>query len=241
MYRSVRVCPWGYADGVTSSPSSAAGAAAGLVVDLSGAAPPRLAPASEKGARQIEAILDGTLRCIATHGYAASSLARIAAEAGTTKRMILYYFESRDQLFAELVYRITAQMVAQSRADFDAEQDPADGVRRSARSLWERVVDDPVLVRAYFAVLGEAGANPVLQEVLDHVRAAHLELVELHLARARELGVTPPVEPQVLSLLMFAGFRGLLLEFYERGPSPELDQALELFEASLAAAFGGAS
>lgn len=181
--------------------------------------------------------MDATLRAIATHGYAATSLARIAEEAGTTKRMVLYYFDSREQLFTELVHRITAQMVEQSRAEFDAEADPAEGVRRSARLLWDRVVGDPVLVRAYFAVLGEAGANAVLRGLLDHVREAHLQVVQLHLDRARELGIVPPIHPDVLSTLMFAGFRGLLLEFYERGPSTALDGALEMFEASLAAAF----
>lgn len=198
-------------------------------------------PATEKGARQVELILDGTLRSVATHGYAASSLARIAAEAGTTKRMILYYFESREQLFTELVHRITAQMVEQSRADFEAAADPSEGVRRSARRLWDRVVGDPVLVRAYFAVLGEAGANDALREMLDHVRTAHLDVVQLHLDRAAEVGVVPPIDRDALSTLMFAGFRGLLLEFYERGPSPALDRALDVFEASLAAAFSPVS
>lgn len=204
-------------------------------------APGRPQAVTEKGARQIELILDGTLRCVATHGYAASSLARIAAEAGTTKRMVLYYFESREQLFTELVHRITAQMVEQSRADFDAAADPSEGVRTSARRLWDRVVGDPVLVRAYFGVLGEAGANDALREMLDHVRTAHLEVVQLHLDRAAEVGVVPPIDRDALSTLMFAGFRGLLLEFYERGPSEALDRALAVFESSLAAAFRPAS
>jgi TetR/AcrR family transcriptional regulator, transcriptional repressor of bet genes len=193
---------------------------------------------TEKGARQIEAILDATVRSIATRGYAATSLARIAEDAGITKRMVLYYFESREQLFTELVHRITAQMVEQSRADFDAAADPAEGVRSGLRHLWERVTGDPVLVAAYFAVLGEAGANPVLRQMLDHVRAAHVDVVDLHLARARELGVEPPIDPDALSLIMFAGFRGLLLEFHERGLSAELARSVDLFEQALAAAFG---
>lgn len=197
----------------------------------------RLVPASEKGARQIEAILEATVRSIASHGYAATSLARVAAEAGTTKRMVLYYFESRDQLFTELIHRITAQMVAQSRADLDAAHDPAEGVRLSARHLWERVTGDPILVRAYFAVLGEAGADPQLRALLDHVREAHLDLVELNLDRAKSMGIEPPIDRDTLAVLMFAGFRGLLLEFYERGPSMALDRAVDLFEATLAATF----
>lgn len=197
----------------------------------------RAAGVTEKGARQIESILDATVRSIATRGYAATSLARIAEEAGTTKRMVLYYFESRDQLFTELIHRITSRMVSQARADFDAADDLADGVRSSARHLWELVVGDPVLVRAYFAVLGEAGADPVLRGLLDHVREAHLEIVTQNLDRASELGIEPPIDRDTLAVLMFAGFRGLLLEFYERGPSPALDRAVDIFEATLAATF----
>lgn len=197
----------------------------------------RLIASTEKGARQTETILDATLRSIASRGYAATSLARIAEEAGTTKRMVLYYFESRDQLFTELIQRITARMVSQARADFDAATDPADGVRDSARHLWELVTGDPVLVRAYFAVLGEAGADPVLRGLLDHVREAHLEVVHQHVDRARAQGIAVPIDVDTLSVLMFAGFRGLLLEFYERGSTPELGRAVDLFEATLVAAF----
>ncbi|MBO9533691.1 MAG: TetR/AcrR family transcriptional regulator [Solirubrobacteraceae bacterium] len=202
-----------------------------------GPGPARAAAPTEKGARQVEAILDATVQSIASRGYAATSLARIAEEAGTTKRMVLYYFESREHLFSELVLRIVGQMVAQSRADFDAAADPAEGVRVSLRHAWERVTGDPVLVRAYFAVLGEAGADPVLRELLDHVRAANLEVVALHIERAKERGIEPPLAPEILSLLMFAGFRGLLLEFYDRGQTPELEQAVALFEQTVGAAF----
>ncbi|MFT4034320.1 MAG: TetR family transcriptional regulator [Patulibacter sp.] len=200
------------------------------------ARPQQRHPATEKGARQVAAILDATLRSIAEHGYAATSLSRIAAEAGTTKRMVLYYFESREQLITALVHQLTAQMVAQSQADLNAAEDPAEGVRRSARHLWERVTGEPLLVRAYFALLGEAGADPVLRGLLDHVRDAHELLLAQQIQRANELGMQVALDPAALSLLMFAGFRGLLLEFYERGQTPELDRALALFENAIGAA-----
>ncbi|MEH3053441.1 MAG: helix-turn-helix domain containing protein [Patulibacter minatonensis] len=197
----------------------------------------RAVPATEKAARQVEAILQATLRTIAAHGYAATSLARIAAEAGTTKRMVLYYFESREQLFSELVHRITARMVAESRVDVAAADDVSGAMRSSLRHVWEHVTGDPDLVRAYFAVLGEAGADPQLRALLEHVREAHLDSLADDLERARAEGIEIPVDPDTLSVLMFAGFRGLLLEFYEHGETPALRQALGLFEDTVAAAF----
>ena len=53
----------------------------------------------------------------------------------------------------------------------------------------------------------------------------------------KAMGIEPPIDRDTLAVLMFAGFRGLLLEFYERGPSPALDRAVELFEATLAVTF----
>lgn len=197
------------------------------------------APRTERGVRQVEAILEGALRSLATRGYAGSSLARIAEESGVSKRMILYYFEDREQLFVELLHRITSELIADSEAAMAASDDPGAGAVESARRLWQRVLSDSTLVRAYFAVLGESGTNPMLRELLAHVRDANREVITVQVARAERDGLRLALDVDTLSLLMFAGFRGLLLELYERGPSPQLDAAVALFEQAIVAAFAG--
>lgn len=196
-------------------------------------APPR----TERGARQVEAILDGALRSLAHRGYAGSSLARIAEEAGVSKRMILYYFEDRDQLIVELLHRITGELMAESEEAMAASEDPGAGAVASIRRFWTRVRDDPTLLRAYFTVLGESGSNPMLRELLAHVRQANRELLEAQVRRAEAAGRALPLDFDTFDTIVFAGLRGLMLEFLERGASPQLDAALQLFEQSFQTVF----
>lgn len=196
-------------------------------------APPR----TERGSRQVEAILDGALRSLAHRGYAASSLARIAEESGVSKRMILYYFEDREQLFVELLHRITGELMAESQEAMAASADPAEGAVESIRRFWGRMRENPTAMRAYFAVLGESGADPMLQQLLSHVREANHALLVAQIERARAAGRTIPLDVDTLSTIVFAGIRGLLLELYERGPSAQLDAAVALFEQAFQAFF----
>ena len=48
-------------------------------------------------------ILDAALRVFAAHGYGATRLEDVAATAGVTKGTIYYYFESKEDLLAQLV------------------------------------------------------------------------------------------------------------------------------------------
>ncbi len=43
-------------------------------------------------------MLEAAIRCLGEDGYAATSLQRVADAAGVQKRMVLYYFESREHL-----------------------------------------------------------------------------------------------------------------------------------------------
>ena len=54
--------------------------------------------ATRKGALQAEVILEAAVRSLGKRGYAATSIQRIADEAGTSKRMVRYYWETRERL-----------------------------------------------------------------------------------------------------------------------------------------------
>lgn len=196
-------------------------------------------PSSDRGAQQ-QAILDAALRTIARNGYGAASLAAIAEEAGTTKRMVLYYFGSREQLLLQLSDTIARQMVERALADLDA---PAptlgDAVAREFRATWSRLSSDPVLLRAYLAVLADAAGDEPQRAALERIRHAHTEVFEHHLKRARAAAVEPPVDPGALSIVLFATFRGLMLELLERGPSDDLDRAVDYVALTLRGLFGG--
>lgn len=67
------------------------------------------------GADVRERLLDATLACFVRDGIAATSLRRIAIEAGVTPAMLHYYFGDKDQLLAELARERIAPAVARLR------------------------------------------------------------------------------------------------------------------------------
>lgn len=197
-------------------------------------------PPPERGAQQRQAILDAALRAIATRGYGGASLAAIAEEAGTTKRMVLYYFESRDRLLLELSDTIARQMVEHALADLDApELTLGEAAAREFRRTWERLAADPVLLRAYLAVLADSTGDEPQRTALQRIRRAHTEVFEHQLERARAAGIQPPIDQSVLSIVLFATFRGLILELVECGPSVELDRAVDAVASMLHGLFAG--
>lgn len=197
-------------------------------------------PSTEKGARQVELILDAARRSIATRGYAATSLARVADEAGISKRMVLYYFDTREQLISELVRRITDEMIATAAGALEELDDPREVVVEGFQRVWARVTQDETLVAAYLSVLTEAMSDPALADVIRHVREAYAELAARVVDLALSAGLVPRTDIAAFEVHVFAGFRGLLLEYFERGSSPALDGAARLYEQGLVTAFAPA-
>jgi AcrR family transcriptional regulator len=78
------------------------------------------------------AIIDRLADHILSHGLAASSLRALGKAAGTSDRMLLYYFSDKAELIAAAMENIAARVVALMEA-----QGPP--VPRSADALWQDV------------------------------------------------------------------------------------------------------
>lgn len=82
-----------------------------------------------------------TIDLVAEHGYAATSLTRIAQAAGITKGAVLYHFASKDAVVAAAHERVLNALVADVGAAVEAvpaDQAPAAYVRRMVGHLAER-------------------------------------------------------------------------------------------------------
>jgi len=63
----------------------------------------------QKSAEKTEAILDGAMREFLTHGYAATSMDRVAAAAGVSKATVYSHFQDKEGLFAALIQQLALQ------------------------------------------------------------------------------------------------------------------------------------
>ena len=82
-----------------------------------------------------EQILQGATRVFLKHGYAGTSMDRVAAEAGVSKQTIYSYFQDKEGLFTALIERVT---IRQIRIEYGPELfqgEPADLLRRIAQGF----------------------------------------------------------------------------------------------------------
>jgi len=156
-------------------------------------------------------LLDRVLAYAAAGGVADKSLREIAAGVGTSHRMLLYHFGSREGLLAAVVGAVEAQQRAMLTA-LAAAAGPADGIDGGADlmlRLWDQVSDPQLrpFVRLFFTAVGLAVQGvPGTQVLLDTLTGPWLSEAG---DAVRQLGL--PVDP-IAMRLGIAASRGLLLE-----------------------------
>ena len=177
-----------------------------------------------------DALLKKVLDYAATDGIADRSLREIATGVGTSHRMLLYHFGSREGLLAAIVGEIEAQQRAAMTAL--ASRTGADLMH----GLWAQVSSPELrpFVRLFFEVFALAvrGA-PGTEKLLEGLTATW---VEDALRVARSLDV--PEDPAMMRLGV-AVSRGLLLDLLAGTPRDEVDAAYELFVAYVQQAHSG--
>jgi AcrR family transcriptional regulator len=146
-------------------------------------------------------ILEVATREFAAHGYAGARVDDMAELMRTTKRMIYYYFGSKEQLFIAVLERAyTAIRHAERQVDVDG-LDPASAIRRLAELTFDHHESHPDFIRlvsienihraehmAKSPAIAELGspAIDVLARILERGRAEgvfrqDVDAVDLHM------------------------------------------------------------
>ena len=171
-------------------------------------------------------LLQAVIEHFVTDGLADQSLRRIAEAVGTSHRMLLYHFGSKDGLLLDVVRAVETR----TRAQFTAIGDAAAPERadQMLRAMW-RYVADPELAdfeRLFFALYGRAlqgeeAARPLLRDDIETWLAANASV-------AASAGVPEPLA-RAHARLGVAVTRGLLLDLLATGDRAGVDAALEVF------------
>jgi AcrR family transcriptional regulator len=180
-----------------------------------------------KGQTQAESILDAAVNCLGNEGYAGTSLQRIADAAGVQKRMVLYYFGSREQLIAAAVERLADEFLARLSTRLEGVATPEEVVDQLAEALLEEG-DQRSLIAAYFGVAAEAANDPTLHAQLESLRAKATELAHEILDSLEEAGYELSMERDLAILAAIAVGNGIGLELLQRGRTPEFERAIAL-------------
>lgn len=182
-------------------------------------------PGSARG-RLLEAVIEH----FSAAGLADQSLRRIAEAVGTSHRMLLYHFGSKDGLLLEVVRAVEARAQARLAAiAVAAGTDTGEVMRR----VWAYVADPEVasFERLFFALYGRAlqgdpATRPLLEGDVEGWLVANTAL-------AGAAGI-PAATARAHARLGLAVTRGLLLDLLATGDRAGVEAAFEAFAARYA-------
>ncbi|SIR73880.1 TetR/AcrR family transcriptional regulator [Micromonospora avicenniae] len=170
------------------------------------------------------ALLDRCVAFLKEGGFSRLSLREIAAGAGTSHRMLLYHFGSREGLLAQVVGRIEAEQRQTLSTLATGSDDPTE----VSRSFWRRLADPDLAPaeRLFFEIYAQALYDRSWGEPFRaSVIAAWAGPVEEVFGR---LGFDE-TEARLRARLALAATRGLLLDLLITGDRETADAAAELF------------
>jgi len=136
-------------------------------------------------------------RVFSEHGYAATSMDDLTAQAGLTRGALYHHFGDKKGLLAAVVAQLDAETDVRLQAISDAADDAWDGFVQRCRAYLQMALEPEIqriVLRDARAVLG--GASPESQR---HCVYSMQHLIEHLVAQ----GVVAPVDAQALASLIY--------------------------------------
>lgn len=176
-------------------------------------------------------LLRAAVEYVAANGVGERSLRQIAAALGTSHRMLIYHFGSKEGLLVEVV-----RTVEERQRELLAELSAADDLAEAGRRFWTRLAD-PALwphERLFFELYGRAlQGDPAALPLLDGIVDAWVTALAAPMERA---GAEPEVA-RARARLGLAVARGLLLDLLatrdRAGVDAAMDQFVRMYAATL--------
>ena len=186
---------------------------------------------TQDGTSARERLLAAAIEYVSQHGVGEISLRGLAAAVGTSHRMLIYHFGSREALLIEVIRTVEEQQrMALAEILKDADEPPAEIMRR----MWARVAD-PALwpnERLFFEVYAQAlQGSPHALPLLDGIVDAWVEPLAALVAPDR-----PKEVARAEARLGVAVVRGLLLDLLATGDREAVDAAMERYISAIAPA-----
>ena len=157
------------------------------------------------------AVLGKAADYVLEQGLAGLSLRPLAKALGTSPRMLLYDFESKDRLIHEVLAEIRRREASLLEAEVHTLEDVWAWIAAPEREPFLRL-----FFEVYVAGLAKGEAEPLVRDWLDFLRTSW----------------HPPVD-EATATLMVAVVRGLLLDRLATGDKRRTDEALRVFSARL--------
>src|SRR5687768_16333691 len=98
--------------------------------------------------RKREAIIQAAIAEFHAHGFEITSMDKIAATAGVSKRTVYNHFPSKEELFAEILNQLWARIIAEPSVSYDRERPLHEQLRLMLQEKVQMMADENFLTLA---------------------------------------------------------------------------------------------
>ena len=181
-------------------------------------------------------ILDAARACFIERGYFATKMDEIAQRAGLSKGGVYFHFESKKDIFRDLVEQ-----------DYHRTQTFLEGVAQQHGSFLDKLGH----IGQYFTSIFEGPDNPrflvvtmemtlrdaEIAKLYDKIQCSYIETIEAMIEEGMRRGELKRVEPGVIAFLLKALLDGIQQSYLEHerayNPADLIESALDLIMSGL--------
>lgn len=192
----------------------------------------RTAPPEERR----EQLIQATIRCVANHGLADTTIATVAKEAGLSQGIINLHFQSKEGLLTETLRYLADEYRHACRAAA-ADVSPAAGLEAMVELDFRRSICARDKLAVWFAFWGERKFRPTYRRICADRDKSYDDMVRAMCRRLCEEGGYPDAEPDLVADGLSALTDGLWLDLLVRPESMSRELAKRITLSYLADAF----
>ena len=191
------------------------------------------------------AILDAAEALFARHGFTATTIKQIGADAEVNPALLYYYFDDKETLYHEVLTRRLDSMIAVAGAYLAPGISPVDAIRGFLTAYVEFMLQHPYLPRIIARELTEYEAEraiPVIRTIAAGVFRRLCDLIRQGQQSGRFRSEFTPefaaisTVSQVIYYIVARPAVGILLGYEPAGPPPEVSREFARHAAAFALA-----
>ena len=160
--------------------------------------------------RKREAIIQAAIAEFRAHGFEITSMDKIAATAGVSKRTVYNHFPSKEELFAEILNQLWTRISAEQTVLYNRDQPLSEQLRQMLQAKVQLMADENFLTLARVAIAATIHSPERAQNMVERMGERE-EGLTVWIRAAQADGRLKPVDPefaahQVQGLLKTFGF-----------------------------------
>lgn len=160
--------------------------------------------------RKREAIIQAAIAEFRANGFEITSMDKIAATAGVSKRTVYNHFPSKEELFAEILNQLWARISAEPAVTYNREQPLREQLRQMLQAKVQMMADENFLTLARVAIAATIHSPERAQNMVERMGERE-EALTVWIRAAQADHRLKPVDPefaahQVQGLLKTFGF-----------------------------------